>query len=78
MQSSLSQFLWLFGSGISVSVHTQCECAYTMRVGMVLVVRPYVHHNIYITSDKHTSACEAKQISPPKLSEEARFARQLS
>ena len=24
-----------------LSVH---ECTYTMRVGMVLVVRPYVHH----------------------------------
>ena len=28
-------------------VRSKSECAYTMRVGMVLVVRPYVHH-IYI------------------------------
>ena len=46
----------------------QCECAHTIRVGMVLVVRPYVHY-IYIYSDKHTSARKAIQISPPNLSE---------
>ena len=43
------------------SAQCQCECAYTMRVGIVLVVRPYVHHYIY--GDKHTSVCEAIQIS---------------
>ena len=30
-------------------VRSKCECAHTIRVGMVLVVRPYVHH-IYIWS----------------------------
>ena len=47
---------------------------YTMRVGMVFVVRPYVHH-IYIInySDKHTSARVAIQISPPNLSEGGSF-----
>ena len=29
------------------NVRSKCECAHTLRVGMVLVVRPYVHH-IYI------------------------------
>ena len=49
------------------NVRNKCECAHTMRVGMVLVVRPYVHHIIY--SDKHTSVCEEIKISPPNLSE---------
>ena len=42
------------------------ECAHTMHVDAVLVVRQYVHH---IYSDKHTSACEAKFFSPLNLSE---------
>ena len=41
-------------------------CAH-MCVGMVLVVRQYVHHIQY--GDKHTSACEVLQISPRNLSE---------
>ena len=47
------------------NVRSKYECAHTIQVGMVLVVRPYV----YIYSDKHTSTCEAIQISPPNLSE---------
>ena len=31
---------------------------------VLVVVRPYVHRIAII--DKHTSACESKQISPPK------------
>ena len=26
------------------TVRNKCECAHTMRVGMVLVVRPYIHY----------------------------------
>ena len=26
------------------NVRNKCKCGHTMRVGMVLVVRPYVHH----------------------------------
>ena len=50
----------------------KCECANTtMRVGMVLFVRPY--DTIYIYSDKHTSSREEIKISPPNLPDEARF-----
>ena len=48
------------------NVRNKSECAHTMRVGMLLVVRPYVH---YIYSDKHTSTREEIKISPPNLSE---------
>ena len=52
---------------------------------MVLVVRPYVHHIIYIYvhhiyryySDKDTSVCEAKKIHHLTYLREVRFARQL-
>ena len=40
-----------------------------MRLGMVLVVRPYDRINIYIYSDKHTSSLEEIKISPPNLFE---------
>ena len=39
------------------NVRSKCECAHTMQVGKVLVVRSYV--TIYVYSDKHTSAREA-------------------
>ena len=51
------------------NVRSKCECVHTMRVGMVLLVRPYVHHIYIIYSDKHTSTREALQISPPNLLE---------
>ena len=38
-----------------------------MRVGKILVVRPY--DTIYIYSDEHTSAHEEIKISQPNLSE---------
>ena len=50
-------------------VRSKCECAHTMRMDMVLVVRPYVHHILYIYGDKYTSAREETEISPPNLSE---------
>ena len=37
------------------NVRNKCECAHTMQVGMVLVVRPFVH---YIYCDKHTRTCD--------------------
>ena len=40
-----------------------------MSVGMVLVVRSYIHHFILYRVNKLTSAHEAIQISPPNLSE---------
>ena len=50
------------------NVRNKCECTHTMRVGMVLVVRPYVHHiYIYIYGDKHTSAREEIKVSPASL-----------
>ena len=39
----VSAVLWLFGF-LCVMSGAKCECGHTMRVGMVLVVRPYVHH----------------------------------
>ena len=52
------------------SVRNKSECAHTMQVGMLLVVRPYVH---YIYSDKHTSTHEEIKISPPNLPEGSSF-----
>ena len=49
------------------NVRSKCECAHTVRVGMVLVVRPYIYH-IY-SDNKHTSACEEIKISPPNVFE---------
>ena len=48
------------------NVRNKCECAHAMQVGMLLVVRPYVHH---IHSDKHTSVREEIKVSPSNLSE---------
>ena len=50
-----------------ISGHFNCECTHTMRVGMVLVVRPY--DTIYMYSDKHTRARDETIISPPNLSD---------
>ena len=49
LSCSLSVSILIYGGNL------RCECAHTMRVGMVLVVRPYVQ---YIYSDKHTSVRE--------------------
>ena len=56
------------------NVRNKCECAHTMRVGMVLVVRPYVH---YIYSDKYTSTREEINFHHLTYLKDARFARQL-
>ena len=48
------------------NVRNKCECTHTMRVDMVLVVKPYVHH---IYGDKHISVREEIKISLPNLSE---------
>ena len=54
------------------NTRSKYECVHTMRVGMVLVVRPYVHH-IYIYGDKHSNMHEAIQILPRNLSEGGSF-----
>ena len=54
-------------SGISMSVHTQCELAWYCCQA---VRTPHIY------SDKHTSAHEEIKLSPPNLSTKARFARQ--
>ena len=43
---SVSMVIW-FPLRCAINVRNKCECAHTMRVGMVLVVRPYVQY-IYI------------------------------
>ena len=73
---SLSRSLSVFIDVWSPQRNVRNKCEHTMRVGMVLVVRPYVHY-IYTYSDKHTSAREEIIISPPNYLKEARFARQL-
>ena len=52
---------------ILCKVRSKCECAHTMRVGMYwLLGRTYT---TYIYGDKHTSAREVIQTSPPNLTE---------
>ena len=46
--------------------HLSCECAHTMRKGMVLVIRPYIH--IYIVTNIQARV-RLKKKSPPNLSE---------
>ena len=59
------QFLLLFG----FLCGGKCECVHTMRVGMVLVVRPNIHYN----SEKSTSACEEIKILPYNFNEGGSF-----
>ena len=66
-----SLFLFTFSFYISFplrNVRSKCECAHTMRVGMVLIVRPYIYH-IYVYGDRYTRVREAIQILPPSISE---------
>ena len=49
------------------NVRSKCECAHTMLAGMVLVVKPYIHH-IYIVTNIQECARKLKN-SSPNLSE---------
>ena len=50
------------------NVRNKCECAHTIRVGIVLVVRPYIQYYIYIVTNIQACAKEIKN-SLPNLSE---------
>ena len=54
--------------------HLMCECAHTMREGIVVVVRPYVH--IYIVTNIQVRA-RPKKICHLTFLKDAHFAHQL-